>query len=644
MVRYTCFLYQLIKLSFFSLFLSSSALYCTELPHTQDQNLSKKIIQIAFEHNIHLAPRWMALLHYKTDWQKGYESIVDDENFFLADDGKYDPALELAANIRLLLGESEHNNVKSCRFPARRRFIAESLSQFLSDDEQKELSNTVLNVPFSNDCTDYQAWRSENPVEQAWLIFPTAFLNSPSSMFGHTLLRFDLKGKSTLLSKSITYAAHADDQDQGFSYALKGLFGGHAGYFSMLRYHKKVKEYTRTNNRDIWEYQLNLNEDDIDWVMAHLWELEGMRFDYYFSTQNCSYQLLAILDVARPTQRLTADFEYLTIPIDTIRALEKRDWITQKQFRASESRLFYTYIDALTESEKGWVLALQNTDYSELAESISSLPVARQRLILEAAYKLRILKRKDTKKRLGLGLLRARSKLGKSTKALWVTEPIAPEKGHYSQKIGLGFEQSNDKNKGVLDLKLTLHSLDDPVYGFDKGSQINFLHLTSVFEGNEIKLERFDLISIRSLTPSDVYLTNTAWQINLGLERHLMPDGSRRLNKQLIAGFGRSWRYRQVDFYTLAGGQLEMSNEFQDYVELGPKIDLGLLVQNEQLTSELNVSQYRFMNEKLSRLNLRWTSSWTVQKNQSISVNLNREKIVGGKGFNQASAQFNLFF
>ncbi|MGB0944686.1 MAG: DUF4105 domain-containing protein [Marinomonas sp.] len=586
------------------------------------------------------------MLHYKPDWQKGYESIVDDESFFISNLGKYRPELELVANVELFLSEQEADKDTACHFPARNRFLYEALSPRLSEQDKALLAEIGFDGK-SSYCQEYLVWRNENPVEQAWLIFPTAFLNSPSSMFGHTLLRLDLKGKSTLLSKSITYAAHAEDDHHGAMYAIKGLFGGHPGYFSILYYHKKVKEYTRTNNRDIWEYQLNLNEDETDWIMAHLWELQEVRFDYYFSTQNCSYQLLAVLDVARPEQDLTAEFDYLAIPVDTIRALEKREWIEKKQFRPSENRLFYTYLEHLNEAETDLVLGLQENPYELLAEQIKLLPRDRQRLVLEAAYKLITLRGKDAKnkkKRLGLPLLRARSKLGKSSDELQVTQPVAPEKGHLSQKLGLGFVNTSEQNKGVLDLKLTLHSLDDPVYGFDKGSQINFLQQRSVFDENDIKLERFDLLNIRSLTPSDKYLTNTAWQVSTGLERHLMPDDSRRLNKQVVAGFGRSWRFNQLDMYALFGGQLEGSNEFQDYLEFAPKVDVGLLLQNDVFTSELHASQYRFLNAKFSRMKLRWTGSWTWQQNQSISVNAEREEILGKTHFSQFSLQYNHFF
>jgi len=650
MVRSALLRLRLAQAVFLSLFVFSHSVSANENEarslSLQKNDLRQKLIQIALDQNLSQAPRWHKLLHYKPDWQKGHESIVDDESFFISNLGKYRPELELVANVELFLSEQEADKDAACHFPARNRFLYEALTPRLSEQDKALLAEIGFDGK-SSYCQEYLVWRNENPVEQAWLIFPTAFLNSPSSMFGHTLLRLDLKGKSTLLSKSITYAAHAEDDHHGAMYAIKGLFGGHPGYFSILYYHKKVKEYTRTNNRDIWEYQLNLNEDETDWIMAHLWELQEVRFDYYFSTQNCSYQLLAVLDIARPEQDLTAEFDYLAIPVDTIRALEKREWIEKKQFRPSENRLFYTYLEHLSQAEKDLVFDLQENKYESLAEQIKLLPRNRQRLVLEAAYKLITLRGKDAKnkkKRLGLPLLRARSKLGKSSDELQVTQPVAPEKGHLSQKLGLGFVNTSEQNKGVLDLKLTLHSLDDPVYGFDKGSQINFLQQKSVFDENDIKLESFDLLNIRSLTPSDKYLTNTAWQVSTGLERHLMPDDSRRLNKQVVAGFGRSWRFNQLDMYALFGGQLEGSNEFQDYLEFAPKVDVGLLLQNDVYTSELHASQYRFLNAKFSRMKLRWTGSWTWQQNQSISVNAEREEILGKTHFSQFSLQYNHFF
>jgi len=63
------------------------------------------------------------------------------------------------------------------------------------------------------------------------LIFPAAYLNNPSSMYGHTLLRIDARDqdeKTRLLAYAINYAANTDETN-GILFALNGLIGGYTG-------------------------------------------------------------------------------------------------------------------------------------------------------------------------------------------------------------------------------------------------------------------------------------------------------------------------------------------------------------------------------------------------------------------------------
>ncbi len=41
------------------------------------------------------------------------------------------------------------------------------------------------------DCKEFKTWYKDVAPDSTVLIFPAAYLNSPSSMFGHTLLRID---------------------------------------------------------------------------------------------------------------------------------------------------------------------------------------------------------------------------------------------------------------------------------------------------------------------------------------------------------------------------------------------------------------------------------------------------------------------
>ena len=67
-------------------------------------------------------------------------------------------------------------------------------------------------------------------------------------------------------------------------------------------------------HRDLWEYRLTLTPAELDRLVRHLWELLPTYYDYYFFDENCSYHLLALLEVARPGLRLTDRFHAWTIP------------------------------------------------------------------------------------------------------------------------------------------------------------------------------------------------------------------------------------------------------------------------------------------------------------------------------------------
>ena len=121
-------------------------------------------------------------------------------------------------------------------------------------------------------------------------------------MYGHTFLRVDEKGRledERLLDYALNFSAHAPDAG-GLLYSLRGLTGGYPGRFSIAPYYMKVQEYSNLESRDLWEYRLDLSSRTADRVLRHVWELGEAHFDYYFLTENCSYQLLPLFDAADP--------------------------------------------------------------------------------------------------------------------------------------------------------------------------------------------------------------------------------------------------------------------------------------------------------------------------------------------------------
>lgn len=77
------------------------------------------------------------------------------------------------------------------------------------------------------ECPELENWRSLINPKAMTLVFPTAYMNSPSSMFGHTLLRIDAKDQTRhkeLVAFAVNFAAEPDENDNAALYALKGRF------------------------------------------------------------------------------------------------------------------------------------------------------------------------------------------------------------------------------------------------------------------------------------------------------------------------------------------------------------------------------------------------------------------------------------
>lgn len=277
---------------------------------------------------------WKRLSHY----QATGESYIDDPRFFLAENGKHSAADELQATLQRLQQEPD----LQCRYPARVAWLSQQLPGF---------SDTLPHA----ECPKYQQWRSKVGDYGVTLVLASSFLNSPSSMYGHTFLRFDDDAEGigeTLGAYAVNFGAEVGQDSEGLMYAIKGLFGGYNGFFSDGPYYEKVKEYSRFDNRDVWEYRLNLRGAEMDRLLMHLWELQNINFDYFFFDENCSYRLLELLEVARPSIVLSEGFGLYTIPVDTIWSVEDAGLVDSVVYRPSNQTNLQFNIDKLNPAEQ----------------------------------------------------------------------------------------------------------------------------------------------------------------------------------------------------------------------------------------------------------------------------------------------------
>ncbi|GAB3674452.1 Lnb N-terminal periplasmic domain-containing protein [Salinisphaera aquimarina] len=512
------------------------------------------------------SPRWQALLHINQGATlRGIgASYVDDDDFFLSADGVDDPEAELRASWRALRAP---HSAERCRFPARYRFLAEQLGWH----EQQPLRH----------CSEYLKWRENMPTGQLVLVFPAAYLNSPSSMFGHTLLRLDATPdpESVWLSQAINFGAQTDGLDNSFFYIWRGLAGGYPGRFSVVPYAQKIREYAFLENRDMWEYALNLNADELDWVVRHLWELRNINFDYYFFDENCSFRLLELIKVGRPEADLMPDLRFAELPVNTVRALYTAGLVTERRYRPSKAKQLEHLATRLDGDELAWARTLMTDPEQARSAGFQAYAPMRRHLIAQVAYQaLRLRHRKGARDasaaRNGLALLRVVQR-NPAPPSDAVPEPPAPERGHDTQMASIGAGSQDGAAFAEFGYRLTYHDILDPLSGFLPGAGIEGLDLRlRATEGDGLSLESLDLVNIRSLAPRGAFVKPISWFVHAGLEQAPVPGG-RNLGAFIQGGPGASWQFGGLMPYAFAVVRAESVSGFDPDIALGGGTELG---------------------------------------------------------------------
>ena len=302
----------------------------TSQSRAADVSYLHELQQRAETAGLHWQRYWHLLLHYRPTLVGGYESEADEAGYFLAPNGKTDPKTELEATLAQFFSTEP---VGRSRQPARGAFIARY--HWL----KAELAIDDARLP-AELCERFNSWLKElNPASMT-LIFPSAYLNNPSSMFGHLLLRVDQRGQTEqtrLLAYTINYSADVTT-DNGFVFAVLGVAGGFKGYFSSHPYYIKAREYGDFENRDLWEYRLNLTPEQIERLLMHTWEMGNASFDYFFFKETCAYQILSLIEVADPDIHLTDRFWFYTFPSDGVRLIAEETEAGQGRHLSPRSR------------------------------------------------------------------------------------------------------------------------------------------------------------------------------------------------------------------------------------------------------------------------------------------------------------------
>ncbi|KQZ81028.1 Lnb N-terminal periplasmic domain-containing protein [Pseudomonas sp. Root562] len=564
-------------------------------------------------------PFWISLGHYETAKLGGWRSYVSDPKFFLAADGNAHPDRELAATVQALYAPASAGEQHAqCVYPARTRWL------------KTQLNLTDLPVL---DCAEFKQWFKDVSPHSAVMIFPAAYLNSPSSMFGHTLLRIDQadvqSDKTSLLSYAINFGAYIEGSDNSILYAWKGLMGGYPGLFALVPYQEKLSEYRSLENRDLWEYRLNLTQQETARMVEHVWELKQIKFDYFFFDENCSYRLLELLQVARPSLRLTEQFPLTAIPTDTVKAVKDAGLVESIEYRPSRERELLSRAEPLSDEEQQWVLKVSADQKQLQTPAFKAQPRARQALIIDAAYRLERYRangqeRDPQRAQRSFELLRAINQ--NPAPELDIPQPGLPEDGHESRTWQAGLGTRGDRAFGEYGLRMAYHDLNDNSESFPLGAQIEILQLKlRQYEGNDWQVQQLDLATIRSLTPRNELLQPLSWQVTGGLERVPGKHDDETLVSHVNGGGGGTWQLADDMLgFALGTVRVEHNNDFAEFISPAAGFNTGLLWKNPLGNLSLETRGDFFTNGEVRR-SISLNQQWELSRNLGLRLSAQRE-------------------
>ena len=590
----------------------------------QDPDYADHLVQEARRLRLYENPYWHTLLHYKRGIT-GLRSLVDDPKFFLSPHGKRDPKAEMEETIRAFFSPAVSGVAHPvCRFIARYYWL------------KQELGLDAAKLPV-NECEDFTKLMQDLRPESTTLVFPTSLMNRPASMFGHTFLAYESESGNRLLARAVNYAA-ITQESSGPLFAVKGLFGFYKGYFSILPYYAKLQEYSDIDHRDMWEYRLNLSQEETLRSIRHVYEMTGIYSDYYFFDENCSYNLLFLLDAARPSLHLTDQLPPWVIPLDTIRAVKSAGLVSETIYVPSRTTRI-SHLAALVGSDSRR-LALSVARGEAPSQTIVMAELSKEERIrtvdltveyLQYLYTRREIGRDDYTERY-VRLLSARSSLGMSeTGPDVVPSPAPPEEGHRSNRLQFGMGERNGRPFEELRYRFAYHTLTDYGRGYPEGSHIVFgdTAVRHYFLDDQVQLQRFDLVDIVSIVPRDDLFKPLSWKVTAGLAQHVMNDGRDHLVAQLSPGGGLAYRVPALGIcYALVEGDLQAGDRLREDYAVGAGGSVGILRRlTDRWAAALQARGiYYAVGDRHGLLDVTLVQSYALAPNLALSMDLSRSR------------------
>jgi len=485
-----------------------------------------QIIQLAKELRLSKHETWIKLMHYEQSGISSFVSAIHDESFFNSEDGAFNSSAELEATIKALHNSPTGDIVDDhtqCKFPARFLFLKRLLGNAM---------DSIQAIP----CQKYDKWTLNHSIKSISIVYASGFLGNPASYYGHVLLKLNSNksnGDARLFDPSVNYGAIIPQNENPVAYIVKGIFGGYGGGFTQTDYYFHNRNYGELELRDIWEYELNLEEWQVDFIVAHAWEVLRKRYTYYFFRKNCAYRLAELIEIVDGVSVIPSN-PFFMLPRALLQNMygsyiHDKPLIRSIDYRPSRQSRFYKKFNSLNSSERNevrMVIASGKDFESENGGALtinSKVKVADTVLDYYQFAKFSEIMSENDANYLHQNALVQRFKLPPKNKVFNESYIDPPQKGRKSSyaQFGVTHNQSLGSGYSIL-IRPAYYDVLDAASGQVSDSALTMGEVGLSIQSGEIRVSHVDILKIESVNTASTGLPgdkSKAWKVKLGVKQ-----------------------------------------------------------------------------------------------------------------------------
>ena len=473
------------------------------------------------ENLIHLSQtkKWLRLLRYERSFfgLSSKKSAISDSDFFFSSSGKADPYSEILETIksfnRPIEAFEKIDDHPICRFPARYKWLKKQIKNLGSDDK------------IISKCGKYNKWRYDGKITSISIYFATGYFGNPASFFGHPLLKFNVgNGESQLIDASLNYGAITPNNENPIVYVFKGLFGGYKASFSRHDFFYHNHNYSETEMRDLWEYKLNLEPNEIEYIVDS-------------TLDNCAYRMAELLEHVFDQQLLFRNGLYV-IPVDLFTNLAQAHRNDGRPVISSITRVpsrysrFSEMYNSLSTSDKSLVKSIVEQPKKLFEKDFSELPdTAKVKLIETLTNYYSFLKLKNPESteynQIRITLIRERFKISAvsndNSENFQSAKVVAPHmtQNSFNLQIANIYSRLEKSSYQEFNIRPALYDELNPSVGHPNNTSLIVFDTRFRTRKNKFSLRSLDIFRISTLNTPGTDLPddgNLSWKIQLGLK------------------------------------------------------------------------------------------------------------------------------